>query len=93
MVSKHGGIITSELQKVDEVVIHVGSNDISKGVTKGRVINNIDMTCRRLREMNLNAEIAVSAVFLQKYGSSRNLEIVETNAALEQHCLSNGWDY
>ena len=47
LVSKHRGIISNELQKVDEVIIHVENNDVSKGVKKDRVINNIDMTCRR----------------------------------------------
>ena len=57
------------------------------------MVNNIDMTCRRLREINPNVEIAVSAMFLLKYGTSINLQIVETNAALERHCLSNGLDF
>ena len=63
---------------MDEVIIHVGGNDVSKGKKKDRVINNIDMTCRRLREMNPYAEIVVSA---KKYDTSRNLQIVETDAA------------
>ena len=89
--SMHRGIINFELHKVDGVIIHVGSNDISKGMKKDRVINNIDMTCRRLKAMNPNAEIKISAIFLQKYDTSRNLQIVQINAALEQHCLANGW--
>ena len=43
--------------------------------------------------MNPYAEIAVSVIFLQKYDTSRNLQIVETNAALKRHCLSNSWDF
>jgi len=32
LVSKYRGIINGELQKVDEVIIHVGSDDIGKGM-------------------------------------------------------------
>ena len=47
------------------------------------MINNIDVTRRRFREMNPNTVITVSAIFLKNYDTSRNLQIVETNAALE----------
>ena len=93
LISKHKGIINSDLPKVEEVIIHVGSNDTSKNVEKDKVVNNISLACRRLREINPNVRIAVSSIFLQKYETPKNLHIVETNAALERFCFSNGWDF
>ena len=93
IISKHKGFINSDLPKVEEVIIHVGSNDISKNVKQDKVVNNISLACRRLREINPNIRIAVSSIFLQKYETPKNLHIVETNAALERLCLSNGWDF
>ena len=84
LVSKHRGTINSELEKTDEVIIHVGSNDISKGVKQDAVTNDIDRACGKLREINPNIEIAVSSNFLQKYDTTKNLQIIETNAALER---------
>ena len=82
LVSKHRGTINSELQKVDEIIVHIGSNDISKGMKKERVVDNIDKACRKFRDVNPNIEVSVSSIFLQKYDTPKNLEIVETNAAL-----------
>ena len=93
LISKHKGIINSDLPKVEEVIIHVGSNDISINLEKDKMVNIISLACRRLREINPNVRIAVSSIFLQKYETPKNLHIVETNAALERFCFSNGWDF
>ena len=58
-----------------------------------KVVNNISLACRRLREISPNVRIAVSSIFPQKYETPENLHIVETNAALEHFCFSNGWDF
>ena len=60
---------------------------------KDKVVNNISLACRRLREINPNVRIAVSSIFLQKFETPKTLNIVETNAALERFCFSNGWDF
>ena len=93
MVSKHRGTINSELEKTDEVIIHVESNDISKWVKRDAVTNNIGPACGKLREINQNIEIAVSSIFLQKYDTTKTLQIIETNVALERYCLLNGFDF
>ena len=83
LISKHRGIINSHLDKVDEVTLHVGSNDISKGVKQERMIERMDMVCAKLKEINTKICMAVSSIFLQKYDTPKNLRIIETNAALE----------
>ena len=40
LISEHKGIINSDLPEVEEVIIHVGSNDSSKNVEKDKVVNN-----------------------------------------------------
>ena len=45
LVSKRRGTIHNKFYKVDEIIIHIGSNDISKRVKQNRVIDNIDMNC------------------------------------------------
>ena len=52
LISKHRGIINSHLDKVDEVILHVGSNDISKGVKQERIIESMDMVCAKPKEIN-----------------------------------------
>ena len=84
LILKHKGMINSVLPKVEQVSIHVGSNDIRKSVKQDKVVNNISLACRRLREINPNIRIAVSSIFFQKYKTPKNLHIVETNAALER---------
>ena len=86
------GTINSELQKVDEIVVHIGSNEISNRMKKERTVDNIDKACRKFMDVTSNIEVSVSSKFLQKYDTPTNLEIVETNAALQRHYLSNGWD-
>ena len=84
MVSKQRGTINSELQKVDEIIVHIGSNEISKGIKKERIVDNIDKACRKFRDVNPNVEVSVSPICLQKYDTPKNLEIVETNGALQK---------
>ena len=93
LISKHRGSVNSILPNVDEVVIHVGSNDISKGISQEKVVENITLACKRLKEVNPNVRIIVSSILLQKYDTPKNLYIVESNAALERNCFSNGWDF
>ena len=75
------------------MIVHTGSNDISKGMKKERIVDNIHTACRKFTDVNPNIKVSVSSIFLQKYDTPKNLEIVETNAALQRHCLSNGWDF
>ena len=62
LASKHRTAINDELQKVDEIIIHIGSNDISKGMNKERIADNVDKACKKLSEANPNIEISVSLI-------------------------------
>ena len=72
------------VDRIDEVILHVGSNDISKGVKQERVIKSMDMACARLKEINPKISITLSSILLQKNDTPKNLRIVETSAALER---------
>lgn len=92
IISTHKGIINSSINQVDEVIIHIGSNDIAKGVQVETLINNIDTAAKELQKKNPNVRIACSKIFLQKYNPSLNAKVVEANDALKLHCFSQGWD-
>ena len=62
LVSKPRETVNSELEKRDDVIIHVRSNDISNGVKQDTVTNYIDRPCEKLREINPNIKIAVSSI-------------------------------
>ena len=80
---------SSILAVIQYVIIHVGSN----GAKQDAVTKNSDRACGKLREINPNIEVAVSSIFLHKYDTTKNFQIIETNAALEQYCLLNGFDF
>ena len=69
LVSNHRGTINSELQKVDEIIVHIGSNDISNGIKKERSADNIEKACRKFRDVNPNIEVSASSIC----GSSKTL--------------------
>ena len=63
------------------------------GRTTQRLADRITQHVQRLKEVNPNVRIIVSSILLQKYDTPKNLYIVESNAALERNCFSNGWDF
>ena len=93
LISRHKRTINSELQKFDEVIIHVGSNDISKGSSINKLIANVDMAGQRLQEMKYDVKITLSSIFLQGYDPRKNVNVVEANHALYHYCITKGWDF
>lgn len=85
--------INSEAASTDEVIIHIGSNDISKGIPQQQIINNVDSAGKRIKEINPNINITLSSIFLQAYDTAKSINVVETKLALKHYCLSQGWDF
>ena len=73
---------------MDEVITHVGSNDISKGSSINKLIANVDMAGQRLQEMKYDVKITLSSIFLQGYDPPKNV-----NHALKRYCITKGWDF
>ena len=73
--------------------MHVGSNDISKGIPSKSIISNIDDVCKTLHRKNPDANISVSSILYQRYNPSLNIKVVETNDLIRKYCLTQGWDY
>ena len=44
-------MINSELASCDEVIIHIGSNDIAKGIQQEKIVKNIDFTTKKLKDL------------------------------------------
>ena len=93
IISRHKQTINSELPKFDEVIIHIGSNDISKGIPVKKIIDNVDTAGQRLQEVKPNIKITLSSIFLQGYDPPKNVNVVEANQALKRYCLTKGWDF
>ena len=58
LIKRHAKTITDEVESSEEIIIHIGSNDISKGIPSKTVINNIDEACKNLHNKNTDANIA-----------------------------------
>ena len=93
LTKRHAKTIADEVESSEEIIIHIGSNDISKGIPSKTVINNIDEACKNLHNKNPDANIAISSILYQGYNPSLNLKIVETNDLIRKYCLTQGWDY
>ena len=91
--SRHKQTINSELPSATEVVLHIGSNDISKNIPTSIILNNIDTAVQKLKDINAEIKIAVSSIFLQTYDTAKNIKIVEANQEIRNLCLSHGWDF
>ena len=91
--SRHRQTINSELTTATDVIIHIGSNDISKNIPMASIVDNIDTAAKKLKEVNPEVKIAISSIFLQGYDTSKNIRIVETNQAIKNLCLAHGWDF
>ena len=91
--SRHEQTINSEAISTDEVVIHIGSNDISKNVPQQRIIDNIDSLGKKLKEIYPDLRITMSSIFVQMYNTTKNINVVEANLTIKRYCLCKGWDF
>ena len=85
-------MINSELASCDEVIIHIGSNDIAKGIQQAKIVKNIDFTTKKLKDLNPDVKLTVSSIFLQGYDAPRNVKVIEVNQAIKRYCLTQGLD-
>ena len=42
-----------------ETIIHAGSNDISKGIKPENIVENVDLTAKRLLEINPDITLVI----------------------------------
>ena len=90
--SRHRQVINSELASCDEVIIHIGSNDIAKSIQQEKIVKNIDFTTKKLKDLNPDVKLTVSSIFLQGYETPRNVKVIEVNQAIKRYCLTKGLD-
>ena len=93
IISCHKQTINSELTTTDEVIIDIGSNDVSKGIKQEKIVENVHSARKQLRDINPDIKISVSSVFLQGYDTPKNTRVIEINRALKHLCLNEGWEY
>ena len=82
-------------QKPSSIIIHIGSNDITKSNYKyvnvkevAERISSIGLKCRRY---GVN-DIAISSILVRNHSIINNL-IIETNFYLKELCLRNGFRF
>ena len=93
VLSLHKPNINSNIESPDEVIIHVGSNDISKRIEEQFLVQNIELIGKHLVEMNPSVRVTISSIFLQTHNTAKYLNVVEANSLLKQLCLTKGWDF
>ena len=87
VLSRYKLSINSNNESADQVIIHVGSNDISKGIKEEVLVQNIELIGKHLVEMNPGVRVTISSIFLQKYKTTKNFHVVEANYYLNGFAL------
>ena len=82
--------MNSELTRTDEVIIHIGSNDVAKAILQEKIVENIRSASGRFRDVDPDIQISVWSVFLQGYDKSKNIKVIEIKKALKHLCLIQG---
>ena len=85
-------LIDENIQEVDEVILHVGCNDLANKSSQ-TVLTNIDNAVKKLKERNPNINVSISAILYRKDKSQLNAKIVQTNETLNKYCLPHGLDF
>ncbi len=92
ILTTHKTVINENIKECEEIILHIGSNDIAKGISHETLIKNIDHAGKELKKKNSGIRITCSSIFLEKYNPAFNAKVVEANEALKRYCLSQGWD-
>jgi hypothetical protein len=78
------------LMKPKRMVIHVGTNDISKGAEPKAVVNGIEDLCKGIVNSNKSIQIAISEI-ITRDNLELNTKIKTANELLNNICLKHGW--
>jgi hypothetical protein len=78
------------LTKPKRMIIHVGTNDISKGAEPKAVVNGIEDLCKGIVNSNKSIQIAISEIIIRD-NLELNTKIKTANESLNNICLKHGW--
>eukprot|EP00112_Aurelia_sp_Birch-Aquarium-sp1_P003089 Seg1345.18 transcript_id=Seg1345.18/GoldUCD/mRNA.D3Y31 product="hypothetical protein" protein_id=Seg1345.18/GoldUCD/D3Y31 len=70
LIQRHSSTINKEIGTSDEVIIHVGSNDIARNVPVKSIVDHVDTAGMKLLEKNPFINITISSILLEKYNPS-----------------------
>ena len=94
VISKHRGTINNELPETNKVIIHIGSNDVAKGVYPKKIASNVESAGKKLQQINPKVEVTTSAIFHQGNDLAlNNLNVSKTNLLLRELCYHQGWSF
>ncbi len=85
-------LVDSNIQEVEEVIVHVGCNDLVSRSPQV-VVTNIDNISKKLKERNPHVNVSISEVLYRKDKSHLNVKVVQTNDSLKKFCLQHGFDF
>ena len=71
ILRRHNKVINKNVGDVDEVIIHIGTNDLSTKSPKA-IVHHVDYAVQSIKSKNPDVNMAASFVFLQKKNSSLN---------------------
>ena len=84
-------MINENIENVNEVIIHIGTNDLSKKSPKA-IVHHVDNAVQPMKSKNPDVNMGISSVFLQK-NTPLNIKAIDTNKALQQYCNTHGVDF
>jgi len=74
LISRHRQTINGELQKFDEVIIHIGTKGHLKRDPYQKLIANVGMAGQTLQDIKHDVMITLSSIFLQGYDPPKNVK-------------------
>jgi len=74
LISRHKQTSNSELQKFDEVIIHIGTKGHLKRDPYQKLIANVGMAGQTLQDIKHDVMITLSSIFLQGYDPPKNVK-------------------
>ena len=77
ILRRHSKVINENIGDVDEVIIHIGTNDLSTKSPKA-IVHHVDNALQSIKSKNPDVNMAVSSVFLQKKNTSLNIKAIDT---------------
>ena len=85
--------IPQALKNPDEIIIHVGTNDIKESsVSSQDIAKGIADIANQIGSRNPSIKVTVSEIIMRgKRGSDLNRKVNETNRLLRQICRQNRW--
>ena len=82
-----------QLRRLDAVVLHVGTNNVSDGDRSEKIVNDFKSTISVIKSVNPKVKIVISSLIPRRNDKLVNNHIRETNASLQSMCQRDNFSF